>query len=360
MDLNGFRERSLSANIQHITTMVPAMGRHWLRRLRHGDQAFVRILYHSPTILLLPYHGKDLTPLHQAIGNSPSYFLFNFWGTIELPGAIKAIRSREDKRKRTFPQHNYIYLCNTLEELRLIQDAGMEGIFCNHNGWIDETIFCLEPVAEKCYDAVYDANLAPYKRHKLAAQIDNLALISFRHPVLFDRPYARGVRQCLTHAHWFNDPLSQDYRYFSTEEVAQVLRQSRVGLCLSASEGAMYASIQYLLCGLPVVSTASKGGRDVFFEPDFVKIVSATQEAVRAGVQELLKTSLPPGEIRARTLKKIQKHRQRFQDLLQIIHDRHATGVMVSEDWPSLFQNKMGLTEQSLREIAVELRNPRN
>ena len=56
-------------------------------------------------------------------------------------------------------------------------------------------------------------------------------------------------------------------RDLNTEEVRRILVQSRCGLALSAQEGAMYASGEYLLAGLPVVTTRSRGGRDAFTIP---------------------------------------------------------------------------------------------
>ncbi|WP_164127899.1 glycosyltransferase, partial [Stenotrophomonas maltophilia] len=53
------------------------------------------------------------------------------------------------------------------------------------------------------------------------------------------------------------------------EAVNRVYNQAAVGLCLSAVEGAMCASMEYLMAGLPVVSTPSVGGRDVYFDPDY-------------------------------------------------------------------------------------------
>ncbi len=355
MDLNGFKERSFEANLKHVFTMAWALGKHHLRRASHGDRAFVRVLHRSPAVFLLVFHDNDLSTLHQALGDAPGYFLFNFWGTKESASAIAAIRRRERKKERSYPHHQYIYLCNTREELRLIEAAGLVGIYCNHNCWIDEEIFRPDPAVAKDFDAVYDANLSPYKRHALAAEVPNLALISFRHPVMFNFPYARGVRKKLAHAHWLNDPLSPDFRFLSTPEVVQTLRRSRVGLCLSASEGAMYASIQYLLCGLPVVSTPSRGGRDTFFEDDYVRIVPATPAAVREGVEELVARPLPAEEIRSRTLWRVREHRGRFQALLQQIYDRHGTGLNVEEEWPRLFRHKMGLADLDLRETAAGL-----
>lgn len=60
----------------------------------------------------------------------------------------------------------------------------------------------------------------------------------------------------LAHAHWFNHEGSA-CEWLDSEELNRCLNQCRLGLCLSAVEGPMYASIEYLLAGLPVVSTES-------------------------------------------------------------------------------------------------------
>ena len=355
MDLNGFKERSFGANLKHVATMAWALGKHRVHQLRFGDRAFLRVLHDAPAVLLIAHHDKNFLPLHQALGAAPGYFIFTFWGTKESPAAIAAIRRLERKKRDRYPHHRYIFLCNTLEELRLIEEAGLTGIFCSNNCWIDEELFRPDPAVAPCYDAVYDANLAAYKRHLLAAEVPNLALISFRHPVMFNGVYARSVRRALAHAHWVNDPLSPEFRYLSTPEVVRTLQLSRVGLCLSASEGAMYASIQYQLCGLPVVSTPSRGGRDVFYDDESVRIVAATPAAVRAGVEELLARRPPAAEIRDRALRKVWEHRGRFQALLQEIYDRHGTGLKVAKEWPRLFRHKLGLGDCSIRRTASQL-----
>jgi glycosyltransferase involved in cell wall biosynthesis len=49
--------------------------------------------------------------------------------------------------------------------------------------------------------------------------------------------------------------------------VNQGLARAVVGLCLSTVEGSNYASMEYMLAGLPIVSTPSIGGREVYFDP---------------------------------------------------------------------------------------------
>ena len=355
MAVPGQHPSQFLARLGHYASMAWALGKHRVHQLRHGDQAFFRILSTNPPVLLLAHHDKDFLPLHRAIGKGPGYFLFNFWGTKESARALEAIRRLERRKNLEFPQHRYIYLCNSEAELGLLGQVGLQGIFCNHNCWVDESLFRPDPDRPKRFAAVYDANLAPYKRHALAAQVEDLALISFRHPVLLNRPYAATVRRSLPQATWLNDPMGPDFRYLTAAEVATTLQQSRVGLCLSASEGAMYASIQYLLCGLPVVSTASKGGRDAFFEDEYTLIVEDSPEAVRDGVREMIARNLDPYRIRARTLEKVAAHRDRFVDLLQDIFDHAGADRAARGEWPRLFCHKMGLDSQSIRQGARQL-----
>jgi hypothetical protein len=51
----------------------------------------------------------------------------------------------------------------------------------------------------------------------------------------------------------------------SKKEINEYINKSKIGLMMSEVEGASWASLEYLLCGLPVISCKSKGGRDVFY-----------------------------------------------------------------------------------------------
>ncbi len=89
-----------------------------------------------------------------------------------------------------------------------------------------------------------------------------------------------------------------------------MLNNCQVGGIFSAKEGACYASTEYLLCGLPVITTASKGGRHVWYTPQNSITVEATPEAVAAGVQLALH-KLATGEFDR------QKIRQHAVDMCQ-------------------------------------------
>ena len=193
---------------------------------------------------------------------------------------------------------------------------GIEAIFCNQNCLVNENVFTIDENAEKKYDAIYNGQMTRAKRHHLAARIESLALITYRYAGYYEASYEEDVRRCLGHAVWLVDAY-QDSEKASIEEIARYNNQCRVGLCLSANEGAMFGSIEYLLCGLPVVTTRNIGGRDVFFDPDYVEWVDDNPEAVREGMIRLLARAPAAHIIRERTLARMEEHRQRLRELLK-------------------------------------------
>jgi hypothetical protein len=205
-----------------------------------------------------------LDPLFNGVGNRTAYFLYSWRWWIEDPERIAFERDVEVEHRRRYPKHHFIHLCNTLPQLDVFQAAGLEAFFCPQNALVDERLFLPLSTVPKRFDAVYDARLKGYKRHSLARDIESLALIYAFDTDIDDCDCAEQIRRQLPHAHFFNHTDPDTYRALSPEEVNVCLNSSRVGLCLSAVEGTMYASIQYLLCGLPVVSTPSKGGATSF------------------------------------------------------------------------------------------------
>ena len=75
----------------------------------------------------------------------------------------------------------------------------------------------------------------------------------------------------------------------------------------------MFASMEYLLAGLPVVSTLNIGGRDMFSDPEFWLTVADTKDSIRDAVAEMAKRHVSPARIRARTLERVHEHRARLR-----------------------------------------------
>lgn len=251
---------------------------------------------------------------------------------------IKSLSELIARRKARFHRHRFIVLTNTNDEAELLEKAGLETVICHQNTFLDETFYY--PTNEiKRYDAIYDAALAPFKRHELASEIDNLALISYVKP---DVEMAETTRIASEnrHAVWLNDPLQKPSSWLSASEVNHLLNKARVGLCLSAVEGGMYASAQYLLAGLPVVTTKNKGGRDELLDPAYTRWVDDDPHAVAAAVDELAGMNIDPHAVRQETLKKFSVHRNVFVDLMNNLIGE-MTGTQWAADWPSNLPNRL-------------------
>jgi glycosyltransferase involved in cell wall biosynthesis len=78
----------------------------------------------------------------------------------------------------------------------------------------------------------------------------------------------------------------------------------------------MLASLEYQLAGLPVVSTASKGGRDTYYHLESCLIVEANPKAVKAGVLEMANRNLDPQLIRQQTIRQLEGDRRQYVDQL--------------------------------------------
>lgn len=118
--------------------------------------------------------------------------------------------------------------------------------------------------------------------------------------------------------------------FLAPAQVAAVLNTAEVGGIFSAEEGACYASAEYLFCGLPVVSTACVGGREVWYDGDNSVIVEAAPEAVAAGVEQALR-HLASGRfdrarIRAGAVERAREFRAALAAELQAILDENKVG----------------------------------
>tara|TARA_Y100001935_G_scaffold83595_1_gene69550 strand:+ start:1123 stop:2097 length:975 start_codon:yes stop_codon:yes gene_type:complete len=167
---------------------------------------------------------------------------------------------------------NFYILYNSPEEESNGLKFGLRGSVVNHNAWIDESVF--QPLSlRKKYRALYIARPTDFKRHYLAEKVEKLALaaggFNHRNPEVDLPPADNDTRERL-----------------SKKEICQIINESQCGLCLSREEGACYSSSEYLLCGVPVVSTYSRGGRDVWYTEYNSILCEDTDEAVKEAVQE--------------------------------------------------------------------------
>ena len=94
----------------------------------------------------------------------------------------------------------------------------------------------------------------------------------------------------------------------------------------------MIASMEYMLAGLPVVSTNNLGGRDVYFDDDYCVKVGGNASAVAEAVSAVIARKIPSDLIRSRTIERIRSVRATFVEFLNAICSETGSDRRFSED----------------------------
>jgi len=306
----------------------------FIKRLIEGDSLPAYVIFRDPAVVISYFEdflGHRDAILDSLAGRKP-HLIFQFGWHRETAERVEEVRREAEITLRLCPQAELVFLCNSEHETRLISAAGLRAEFCHQNAFLDETRYRIYPGTPK-YDAIYIARITPFKRHHLAAEIPSLRLIGDHSAP--ETEYFAEVMRRLSHASWKRKVFSGF--------VSKAICEAYCGLCLSAEEGAMFVSAEYLLSGRPVVSTANLGGRDALFGPDYTYRAEDTPESVLAGVEAMKRCRVGPAEIRARTIEKIRPHRERMIAILQDICDRAGVQHDAAAEWSTYFTHKFGL-----------------
>ncbi len=333
-----------------------------------------KILSATPPVFLsgLPY--REYLGIAHAFarhyGNVKAGFLiFPTW-SIERPGFPKAIQRSFIEHSKQYPNHRFRFICNTRREATLLEQLGVPAEFLNKNFTVSESIFRPVPEIKVEFDAIYNARFIPEKRHELAALIPRVGYLTYidtedrrrnQFRELCPTVLARSPGHVL-----LNELVDGLPAVMSHDAVNAALSRAAVGLILSEVEGSSYATVEYLLAGLPVVSTPSSGGRDVHFDPEFCIVCESDPAAVRDAVAELRARNIPREVVRARTIARIQPDRERFLSLVDdMIEDLGGKRRYAGSVWPfgdssgvawRTFEAHLGeLAERHRAELAEEV-----
>lgn len=244
-----------------------------------------------------------------------------------------ALRDEVAQLRHADSRFEAIILTNCPREQSLLAARRLRAVFCHQNAFLDERRYRVDMRIRKSHDALYVARITPFKRHMLASELSSLRLIGSWNEA--ERAYRDEVMLRLPQASW-QENVRAPFMYREMNRV-------RTGLCLSAEEGAMFVSAEYLLCGLPVVSTPNLGGRDQLFPPDFALTVEPSPRAIADGVEQQIDQGHDPRAIREATLALMRPHRDALVDLLQSIYDVECIDRDARMEWPTLFRHKMGI-----------------
>ena len=303
-------------------------------------------LVNRDPLIITSYGAPFAAPmqLSPALADRTAYFLMGSWWSLLDERLLAQTKQLYALMTDMYPLHRYIFLVNDQQENQILEQHGLPHFFCHQNAFLDERIFRPLPGLAKTMDAVYTARLNHFKRHILARRIPSWGLVYYYMPGNQEKQDAYlgdlrrrmpGMRLCN------NDPRTDAYRRLTPEETNAVYNTARVGLCLSETEGGNYATTEYLLSGLPVVSTPSQGGREYFLDPETSRIVPPKAPAVAQAVAELIARNLSPRLVRLRALMRVQEQRQNFIRLIESILAQEGRNASFADRFDAVFVHKM-------------------
>ncbi len=222
----------------------------------------------------------------------------------------------------------FYIMFNSPHEMSNFAPYGFEGDVINHNAWLDESLFSnFGDDVEKKYDAICVARLSAFKRHYLAAKVPRLALIA-------------GINHGNPESEALPPYTYRNEKVLSADEVCMKMNESRCGLIMSEKEGACYSSSEYLLTGIPVVSTKSFGGRDVWYN-DYNSIVCEPDEdAIAEAVQHFVDNPRDPERIRRDHIALARVYRFKFIAKLGEIFSKHSVDIDPEAYFKDTFMHK--------------------
>jgi glycosyltransferase involved in cell wall biosynthesis len=309
--------------------------------LRFIKQQIVRgslpcfILSKKPMILASYWEKfyKEHDAIMKRVGKiGPVTFVFQFGWHRETVTAIEELLNEVAQSQVLKQGHRAIFLCNSPLETQMTREKGLESYYCHQNAFINENIYPIHQV-KKTHDAIYIARVTPFKRHHLASKISSLLLIGDYKKNEAD--YAKKTLADLSQATWIQGVISKN--------ISKMCSSARVGLCLSAEEGAMFVSAEYLLSGIPIVNTPNLGGRDGLFSEKHVRTVTDDPQAIKEAVDELVSLKLDPQEIRAAVLEKMEQHRATLRSIIKEVYEKNNVAWDDVKTWKKIYRHKLGL-----------------
>jgi hypothetical protein len=104
-----------------------------------------------------------------------------------------------------------------------------------------------------------------------------------------------------------------------------------------------------------VVSTASLGGREYFFDDEFCAVVADDPRAIRDATLAMIARNIPRDHIRARTMERVARERARFVDFIQQLIDQSGGGTDFSARFPVLLDEDKLLPWTQVRPFVTSI-----
>lgn len=242
---------------------------------------------------------------------------------------------------RNFNPFNIIFLCNYEEQYVWAKKNEFNAIIFNNNSTINENIFTISADESlRPFKMIINTRPENWKRPNLAEKIKPLAVIkgfNFRNDDYYDLSQ-------LT-------PIYMNETRLAPEQVSEKYNFAMVGGCFSAAEGACLASSEMLLCGLPVISTHSEGGRSFWYTNRNSIVVDAKPELIAEAADRAI-FNIKNGiwfrdEIREVHIAMARIQRNRFIQLLRNI----LTSQSLQDTSLDIFQKSCSDVNMNIKQI---------
>jgi hypothetical protein len=195
------------------------------------------------------------------------------------------------------PNYEITILANSMQEKRHFEKITTRDVlFCNHNAFLNENVFNVIEHAEKRHELIIDSAFHEYKNVEKARLIKNTLHIGY---------FKNDINDVVIPTYGkFANFKNGNYKRLSKPQINLHYNESKVGGMFSLCEGACFASSQYLLSGLPVISTKSDGGREIWYN-DLNSIICQNDEDSVYNAHQLALKKLELGEFNAQQIRNL-------------------------------------------------------
>jgi hypothetical protein len=134
----------------------------------------------------------------------------------------------------------------------------------NQNAFIDESVYKIDRTVDQKFDLVVNSSFTALKNYHFIKNIKNTCAIGYFLTTKYNNKTMPGP---LAYCPNFENKLRSitSFRWINPDEACKYYNMSKVGGIFSTKEGSCFSSSEYLLCGLPVLSCKSDGGREIWY-----------------------------------------------------------------------------------------------
>ena len=143
-----------------------------------------RVLSRDPPIFVTGMAFKSMLGIAPAFGRSyrhrPAAFMVYPCWTIDDPNRSAEVIEAAMAHQADHAEHELVFLCNTAAEKERLARGGLNARLLNKNFMVANAIFRPLHDAPVEFDAVYNAQFDPRKRHELASAIEKVGYLAYR------------------------------------------------------------------------------------------------------------------------------------------------------------------------------------